>query len=65
MGPASVARFNGGLITFKTVHKKAYQVKATSYRQLRVMRDQGGTRHERRRIFACTSTSPMNSDERR
>ncbi len=44
MGPASIARFNGGSISFKTVHKQAYNVKASSYRQLRVMRDrEGGT----------------------
>jgi predicted phage-related endonuclease len=41
MGNAARARFNGGYISLKTVNKAAYQVKATSYRQLRVVRDHG------------------------
>lgn len=39
LGNAAVGRFNGGLISAKTINKKAYEVKATSYRQLRVLRD--------------------------
>lgn len=39
LGNAAVARFNGGMISGKTVHKKAYSVEATSYRQLRVTRE--------------------------
>ena len=39
MGNAAVARFKGGLITFKTVNRAAHEVKASTYRQLRVIRD--------------------------
>jgi hypothetical protein len=39
LGHAAVGRFNGGIISGKTVNRKAYEVAATSYRQLRVTRD--------------------------
>jgi putative phage-type endonuclease len=39
LGDAARARFNGGTISLKTINRAAYQVKATSFRQLRVMRD--------------------------
>jgi YqaJ-like viral recombinase domain len=41
LGNAAIGRFNGGYISAKTIRKKAYEVKATSYRQLRVVRDHG------------------------
>lgn len=39
LGPAQRARFAGGLITAKTIHRAAYQAKASSYRQVRVHHD--------------------------
>jgi YqaJ-like viral recombinase domain len=39
MGTASFGRFNGGYLSAKTVNRPAYQVKASSYRQLRVVKD--------------------------
>jgi YqaJ-like viral recombinase domain len=39
LGSASIGRFNGGYISAKTIHRPAYQVKASDYRQLRVVRD--------------------------
>ena len=38
LGNAAVGRFNGGTISAKTIHRAAYQVKASQYRQLRVTR---------------------------
>ena len=61
MGNASVARFNGGRITLKTVNKPAYSVKASSSRQLRVLRDHDGDRsnhardHDKRRQITVGS----------
>lgn len=39
MGTAAVARFQGGRITAKTIHRKAYEVKASSYRSPRIKFD--------------------------
>jgi len=39
LGNASFGRFGGGYISAKTVNRSAYQVKATSYRVLRVVRE--------------------------
>jgi hypothetical protein len=41
LGAAAIGRFKGGYISAKTINKAAYAVKATSYRQLRVVRDKG------------------------
>lgn len=38
MGAAQVGRFSGGYISAKTVNRKGYEVKPTSYRQLRIVR---------------------------
>jgi hypothetical protein len=38
LGNAAIGRYNGGYISAKTVKRPAYQVKATAYRQLRVVR---------------------------
>lgn len=40
LGTAAVGRFKDGYIAAKTVHRAAYQVKETSYRQLRIVRRQ-------------------------
>ena len=40
IGSAQRARFAGGIITAKTVHRKEYIAKATSYRRLAVKRDE-------------------------
>jgi hypothetical protein len=45
LGAASIARFHGGYISAKTVKRPAYEVRATSYRQLRVVRKQQGEGH--------------------
>jgi hypothetical protein len=37
LGAASLGRFNGGFIAAKTVHRKGYEVKPSTYRQLRVV----------------------------
>ena len=39
LGDAARGHFNGGYISAKTVNRAPYEVKATSYRQLRVVRD--------------------------
>jgi predicted phage-related endonuclease len=39
LGNATRGHFNGGYISAKTVNRAPYEVKATSYRQLRVVRD--------------------------
>lgn len=36
MGAAEIAHFNGFIVTNKTQHRKAYEVKATSYRKLNI-----------------------------
>lgn len=36
MGAAEIAHFNGFMVTLKTQHRKAYEVKATSFRKLNV-----------------------------
>ena len=41
LGNAAVGRFNGGYISAKAIYRPAHQVKATTYRQLRVVRDKG------------------------
>lgn len=41
LGNAAVGRFNGGMISAKTINRKAYQVAASSYRKLTVSRDHG------------------------
>src|SRR5580765_4128449 len=38
LGSSSIGRFNDGYISAKTVNGAAYEAKATSYRQLRVVR---------------------------
>jgi hypothetical protein len=46
LGTASGATFQGGRITANTVHRKAYTVAATAYRDLRIkLEDQGGLHH--------------------
>jgi hypothetical protein len=45
LGSASIGRFNGGYISAKTVKRGPYEVKATSYRQLRVVRREQGDRN--------------------
>jgi YqaJ-like viral recombinase domain len=39
LGEAAIGRFAGGYISAKTVNRAAHEVKASSYRQLRVVRD--------------------------
>jgi predicted phage-related endonuclease len=41
LGSAAIGRFNGGYISAKTIKRASYEVKATQYRQLRVVRDKG------------------------
>jgi hypothetical protein len=38
LGHATLARFKGGYISAKTINRASYEVKATSYRQLRVVK---------------------------
>jgi predicted phage-related endonuclease len=46
LGTASGATFQGGRITANTVHRKAYSVAASQYRDLRIkLEDQGGPHH--------------------
>jgi predicted phage-related endonuclease len=46
LGTASGATFQGGRITANTVHRKAYTVAATAYRDLRIkLEDHGGPHH--------------------
>jgi hypothetical protein len=45
LGSAAIGRFNGGYISGKVVNRKAYEVKASSYRQLRVVRDKERKSH--------------------
>lgn len=39
LGEHAIGRFNGGYISAKTINRKAHEVKASSFRQLRVVRD--------------------------
>lgn len=43
LGPAERARYAGGVLTAKTIHRKAYESPATTYRQLRVTPDRENT----------------------